>query len=82
MEVTAVPSRTLDAPAKAADASGAKTTSRAGRTMMVYLPPELIRELRVYAAVENKTMSAVTAAALQAYFADHPLPALRSIRRR
>ena len=77
-----MPSRTLDAPAKAADASGAKTTSRAGRTMMVYLPPELIRELRVYAAMENKTMSAVTAAALAAYFAEHPLPALRPARRR
>jgi hypothetical protein len=49
---------------------------------MVYAPPELLRRLRIQAAHEDRTMSAVVVVAVEAYLAAHPLDAIRPARRR
>ena len=56
-------------------------TSRADRTFMVYAPPELLRRLRIQAAHEDRTMSAVVVAAVEAYLDAHPVTALEGGRR-
>jgi hypothetical protein len=63
--------RTVEAAPKRRPEATAQT--RVGRTVLIYLTPELLRQLRFQSAHEGRPMSAVVASALESYIAAHPI---------
>jgi hypothetical protein len=69
--LTVMVTRTAEAAAKRHPAAPAQ--SRVGRTVLIYLKPELLRQLRFQSAHEGRPMSAVVASALESYILAHPI---------